>query len=415
MNADILKYTVQRLETFLTEIEKQRCKEFPFAHSKEAIENLYVIFNREVSLIKKIQPDNDSQVIKLACTQAIKKIAMCSMRLGCILHSLDDHNAYEIYRPLWHLASGLLEPCTQAESRSTRLILYSEWSYNAIIYNEYIHLPGFLFVGLPAWEASNPLLIPLAGHEFGHALWNQRRLNKIVENKLSQKAFAIIRNNWTKYQELFDGIKLEDIKDTLFVYQILDSITYSLKQSEEVFCDCIGLFLFGKSYLHAFAYLLSPTLGNRRSYEYPSMLKRVQYLQQISLKMNILIPNNYDSNFDYTEFPSTLPRSIQLLLELSDEITSAIVDDIIALIYDYVKSIHNSEKSVQSILKDFSRMIPSEESTCLADIINAAWEAYCDENLWTTLDFVDKCKFLKELVLKTIELLEIKMIMGEKG
>jgi hypothetical protein len=39
---------------------------------------------------------------------------------------------------------------------------------------------------------------------------------------------------------------------------------------EELFCDLAGLALFGESYLHAFQYLLSPSIGFSRSEEYPS-------------------------------------------------------------------------------------------------------------------------------------------------
>ena len=56
-------------------------------------------------------------------------------------------------------------------NRETRLILSSEWDYSPFMYDQITDLPSFVFIGLPACESANPLLLPLAGHELGHSVW----------------------------------------------------------------------------------------------------------------------------------------------------------------------------------------------------------------------------------------------------
>ena len=82
-------------------------------------------------------------------------------------------------------------------------------------------------------------------------------------------------------------MKGADIRNDMFVQPIVrQSASLALRQSEELYCDFMGLSLFGKSYLFAFDYLIAPGLSSRRDAKYPSLETRVTLLAKYAASLN---------------------------------------------------------------------------------------------------------------------------------
>ena len=58
------------------------------------------------------------------------------------------------------------------------------------------------------------------------------------------------------------------------------SFELATRQLEEIFCDYYGLHIFGLSFLHAFRYFLSPSLGQYRINEYPPIKERALFVKE---------------------------------------------------------------------------------------------------------------------------------------
>ena len=114
---------------------------------------------------------NDDRTIKDACAVALGVCFMSTCPSWFDPRSTNVRNAFQICAPLQRLCECVLEPSISPLRRTTRLILSSEWTYQPQVYPEKDFLPSYVLIGLPAPESSNPLLLPLAGHELGHSLW----------------------------------------------------------------------------------------------------------------------------------------------------------------------------------------------------------------------------------------------------
>ena len=115
-------------------------------------------------------------------------------------------------------------------------------------------MPGYVLLGLPASESGNPLLIPLAGHELGHTTWQRKSLREKYGKQIQASILDNAKKQKSRYDEFFTG----GLDLPLIVGNLDPAIQCSLRQAEETFCDFFGLRLFAVSFLHAFAYLLTP-------------------------------------------------------------------------------------------------------------------------------------------------------------
>ena len=125
----------------------------------------------------------------------------------------------------------MLEPSISPLRRTTRLILSSEWTYQPQVYPEKDFLPSYVLIGLPAPESSNPLLLPLAGHELGHSLWRannvgdelnlsvvQHVINAIV---LQKDLFIKTYQSELSYPDIESATQPQFIEDSDRQYEIL--------------------------------------------------------------------------------------------------------------------------------------------------------------------------------------------------
>lgn len=408
----LVKYACDRIKAALDSIRQLKASEFPYPDSKDALCRIETLFEDVLKRLSAI--DADPSYIRQLCSISLRHLFIYLPILGFILRSTNVRNAFEIFRPLRDIARKVLDP-------KVKLLLSSEWAYSPMIYHEIRVLPGFVLIGLPASESSNPLVIPLCGHELGHAVWtrNKDELENITKNVFYEEAPKYITTNWQKYKELFVPSINEpsnnlgtDIFASTMLWQILKLL---FKQAEECFCDFIGLRIFGSAFLHSFAYLCSPCLSSPRPITYPQLMKRVKYLVKAAKEYQLEVPKSYENMFKNRTEPQ-LASMDKLRLSISDYMLDKITNDMIAKAGDIISETNiprPSDEERKRICKRFELVVPASQCKSLVEILNAAWWAYGNADLWkgTPDVFEQKDQILKDLVLKNIEIFEVEQIL----
>ena len=355
--------------------------------------------------------------MKQACALSLRDLFDYLPLLGFILRSTNVRNTFEVFAPLLDLIRDVLDG-KNPSSRTTRLILSSEWDFSPLMFDQIPNLPNFVFIGLPASESANPLLIPLAGHELGHSVWAKQRLRSQIEQDIHQAILAGIKTDWNEFQTVFNvpvQIQQTELANNLFLVQTWEPILASaLGQTEETFCDFIGLRLFGESYLHSFAYLLSPSHSGERSPQYPSMKTRVRNLVAAANSYGITCPNGYVDEFE-DDLPASPSETKRFRLKIADQALARMIDTIVRKADEIVRqsgTVLSSHEEIERIRNRFSFVVPAENCKCLADVINAGWRVFLDPTFWNTIPqiFDRRASIIKELALKTIEVFQIERL-----
>jgi len=406
----LLSYAIGRIESLLASIKQLGGAEFPYKDSQDALHTIQELFKRQLNDLKAQDKDTSPAVVKQKCSFSLKDLFRCLPLLGFVLRSTNVRNAFEIFGPLRDIARMVLEPEVEAPNRTTKLLLSSEWGYSPVTYHEISDLAGFVLIGLPAPESSNPLLIPLSGHELGHSVWARHRLKQYFRPDIQKKILDYIQTNWNEYQALFPSVSSSAELDTnLFARQTwLLALHWALKQAEESFCDFIGISIYGTSYLRAFAYLLSPNVSSPRSANYPDSMARVRNLVKAANSYKFDTPQDYEGMFRDRP-PQPLRPEDKFRLSAADEALEEIVNGLIKKAKELVSSSDISkpdDSEIKRIYERYKLVVPAEKCKSLADILNAAWEAYEDRGLWSSMPDVakDKNRVLRDLVLKNIEI-----------
>ncbi len=417
-----LEFAKRRLSAFVDELGKLSESEFPYSHSKLALEQLQKLFQRKLERIKAFKETSDPAIVKQECALVLRALFEYLPLAGFILRSTNVRNAFEVFGPLLRLASNILEPGVSKKDRKTKLVLSSEWDYSPFIYREIPDLPGFVLIGLPAPESANPLLIPLAGHEFGHSVYGKLKLARTLMPRVKQRILSVIETRWDEYHNLFHGIKKEELTTNMFAFETWSqSVVWCLRQAEETFCDFVGLRIFGSSFLNAFAYLLSPNAGPR-SVMYPNMSKRIDHLLEAATIFKIEVPLNYKTIFE-DDPAASLTASDTFRVSLADQALESMVSEIIddadaAMKTSLGSNDSEAEKSrgeIDRICQRFQRVVPAEGCRNIPDLLAASWKAFNNPDLWKDLPEIhrNRDKVLKELVLKNIEIFEIEQILKD--
>jgi hypothetical protein len=347
----------------------------------------------------------------------LQKLYAYSPLLGFILRSTNVRNAFEVVGPFLRLTRQVLDAGQSVAANQTRLLFSSEWDYSPFTYPAIPDLPGYLFIGLPAPESGNPLLVPLAAHELGHSAWIRNGLEAEYRPLAKAEIVKLIEARWIDYTELFRPratLKPADLTTDLFALESWSlAFNLCLKQAEETLCDCLGLRLFGTSYLHAFAYLLSPGF-ERRSVGYPSTQARIANLLNAAASYDVGAPDQYEELFG-TDKAVDLVRSDEFQLAIADGALKALVPAIIARaaeIAETAKLPVASAGEEDRILKRFSKGVPAEHCKTIVDIVNAGWRAMLGTDTLEQLPVKPDRRgaVLKELLLKNFEVYEIEQI-----
>jgi len=423
-----LEFARHRLRAFLAEISELDNSEFPYSDSRRALRRVKGRFDGLLRMLDDLGPGADVHVIKEHSNLSLESCVNYLPVLGFILRSTNVRNGFELVGPLRRLADQLLRPNRKKGESKIQLLLSSEWDYIPLFRCE-ADLPGFVMIGLPAHESSNPLLFPLCAHELGHALWGTKEREARYSSDLSGELDSQIgdRAKWDELRKAFPQFAdykrpprdAQEPSPDLFQQSVSFStvrnvaIQWATMQAEEIFCDFVGLRLFGRAYLLAFTHLLSPGNIGKRLPGYPQPNSRVEHMLKAVEAYSIPDPgidaDSYDSRPEW-ELPGD-----RLLMSLADDAVTCIVD---ALIDDVEKTAEETkvpvvdQASVEQILGKFRWAVPACGCPSLADILNAGWRVFEDGRFWERLPNIHKKKdqVLKELLLKNIELFELEQI-----
>lgn len=415
----LLYYTKHRLEAFIAEAGRLSDAEFPYSHSRTALIELKRYFEECLAVLKAIDPKSEPEVIKQFSGLVLGDFFAYLPLLGFILRSTNVRNAFEAFRPLLRLARQVLEPSTTEQDCTTKLLISSEWDYSPLTYNTIAKLPGYVFIGFPAPESANPLVVPLAGHELGHAVWVSRGLDARYRPILSAAVVEIVQARWDEYVAIFHpDFPPEEVASNLGgVESWSTAVNWAVSQAEESFCDYCGLELFRESYVSAFAYLLSPSLGNgTRSIDYPPLDVRAARLAKAAQQLQIDVPADYEELFE-PDTPPPLVRADEFRVSVADAAVASLVDDIATEAAAVVKAaglLAPQPSETDRILARFRQAVPAEQCTSLTALLNAGWLVFSDPDFWPSelVPAESRHEVLRELLLKNFEIFEMEHIKG---
>jgi hypothetical protein len=123
------EYSEARLHSVLDEIAKLGQSEFPYAHSREALNLLEAEYNTHLAKLASLAAGTDVAVVNGYCSEALLDIFRYIPLLGFILRSTNVRNAFEVHGPLLRLCQDVVGP-------DTKLILSSEWDFSPFIFPE---------------------------------------------------------------------------------------------------------------------------------------------------------------------------------------------------------------------------------------------------------------------------------------
>ena len=415
----LLDNTRQKVREFLREVSHVGESEFPYGQSEEALKKLRRIFRTRLALLDQYDDKSDPAIAKNQCAIAWSHLWVYLPLVGFILRSTNVRNAFEIYAPLLRLARNVLEPNEQYENCKTKLVLSSEWEYSPLIYSDITNIEDFVLMGIPAPESSNPLLVPLAGHELGHLLWTKEKLYDHLYPQAEDLVIDEIAHDFSTFVAAFglQGKTTSDLTtdpDVLPLYA--PSIEWLLAQAQESFCDFVGLRIFGWSYTKAHAYLLAPKLSMRRSERYPNIATRAKNLEKAAGRYNVQIDCGYVDMFEDDEEPF-VTRPDLFLLSIADKSLDNLIDDLISEADRLITAAgiaHSTDEEIDNILGRYKVVVPFEGASGFPSILNAAWKVHDQPKFWKGREEVQKKRsgVLKDLVLKNIEIYELEQRKG---
>jgi hypothetical protein len=406
----VLRATRARVATFLQEARHLRDSEFPYPHAREALDAIIGRFEGHMKDLQSLSEANQKDVVKQRASIVLRDISNFVPLLGFVLRSTNVRNAFEVHGPLLRIARVLL-------GDGARLVLSSEWNYAPHTFVNIPSLDGFVFIGLPAPESANPLLIPLAGHELGHPLWKRNDLGSRLKHGLTGAISEGIVARAERVKKLYPTTA-EDLLarvENLFTVEVIAPILeLAARQSEERFCDFVGLRVFGTSYLSAFAYLLAPNWSGARPMRYPNLKRRANDLVAAAQRFEIDVDERYADLFEDLSMAGFTDEA-KFQVELADEASATVV----AQLHDAAERVTPAEKipsrrraTEDEVLHRLRRIVPSDGSASLTEVLCAGWRAFEDERFWTDVREVKgrEGAVLRDLLLKSCEVLEIEQL-----
>lgn len=141
-----------------------------------------------------------------------QKIFSLTNYLGILLRSTNLRNCFEAYFSFEEMAFAIM-------GETDRLILSSEWdSVPFYIPSPPAALSGFVIIGIPAFASRNSLLLPLAAHELGHAVWREKNLDSLLNIEADKALRAKIDGNVREFKRDFsleDNLLFPDRKERI--------------------------------------------------------------------------------------------------------------------------------------------------------------------------------------------------------
>jgi hypothetical protein len=398
--------TKKKLQAVVDQISQLLLSDFPHASSEDALKLMQKYFLRQLKRLDEAKKSSVKTATIQTCITINERIYQHLPILGFLLRSTNVRNAFEAYYSLVEIARALIGP-------KAKVVVSSEWDFSPLTYPMTVSvLPNYVLLGLPSTESMNSLILPLAGHEFGHSVW----LNDDLENKnhraVNDSAKQYLKDNWKLFRASAPRMPLRPTDrhfrtNRILVDVLSDIVTLALSQMEETFCDALGVHLFGNSYAFAFHYLLAPSLGGTRALQYPTLITRARNITN-ALDLKLAGFKNYSSEFE--EKQPDLAERDNFIVGAADDIAIAMSSQMYMAAQNIVcrraQRFVSDEGAVNDILLMFNHDVPAQNPRSLSDILNAAWR-YVNENAKTHKESKRPLfEWTSELVLKSIEVLE---------
>jgi hypothetical protein len=196
MPHDYFDYTREKLVSFNRQISELLAADFPIPRNREALVKLSGVFDGQLRRIDSIGIVSEA-VRKAACAHINVMIRKFLPLLGFILRSTNVRNSFELADPITRLACHLL-------SRDLLFVLSSEWEFSPLTYSlSFEELHDVIFLGLPSFESSNALIIPLAGHELGHWIWREADISSRIGVVLRENTVNVYIDEWHDFEKAF--------------------------------------------------------------------------------------------------------------------------------------------------------------------------------------------------------------------
>lgn len=451
----VLAFAVDRLYAVERELNSLCQSEFPYKSSELFAKEL---LDSTRQLIARLEsPKNPMKGTKatLAAQTTIKYLSLIIPHMGIILRSSNARNAFELYAPLQEMATALMRAAK--DDAPPMVVLSSEWDYSPIYYPTTHYHTGYVLLGIPAPESSNPLILPLAGHEMGHACWLRLGLRAEFEEALKRALYPILLDNWDTltlvYHELAKRSKpelTELLKDISFAGEVEEVFEAAWNQAEEAFCDILATRIFGSTYIKAFAYLLSSALREQAGKLYPGSRLRLELMAMTCNELKVSLDSPYMLAFPGLQYnlQATFKKgyvakeslnkvldtegSLAFVYCVAESAVAAIASDLFKRADELVTNAGLApakEKVVSQTRKWFANQVPSPGPCSLSEVMEAAWleyEAYRstrDKALASVksrkqtnkvqADYLERMRTLKEVVLKTLEVREVHAMLSD--
>ncbi len=299
--------------------------------------------------------------------------------------------------------------------QQAKLVLSCEWEYSPYIYHSVPQLPDFALLGLPASESGNPLLLPLAGHEFGHSLWAQGRLRDDVLPPVQTALIDNIRTQrWADHRRFYGIGDPAELTTTLLGNQsFVTALDWALAQAEETFCDFLGLRIFGPSFAEAHVFLLTPAPGGLREPRYPNGQTRLGNLDFAAKAFGFAVRADLLNAVedDQDPFTSQFEEANHYQLELADAALAAVLPDLCQKARDRAGNCaypDDDSAAINRILDRFEVGVPASDIGSLPLILAAGWACLVNgAPVGRAADEPQRAELLRELVLKSLEILEV--------
>jgi hypothetical protein len=407
-------FCVQKVDSAISMVERLIDGDYPHRDSSEALLRILAVYQKDRDLLLSIDASVAQDTVLEHCRRVNINLVRFKAFLGLLLRSSNIRNAFELYFPIKILALELLE-------QPTAVVLSSEWSFSPYTYPVALaELPEFIFIGIPASESQNPLILPLAGHELGHVVWRRKGAKKEFDPIIRAEIVRLYKKNWERFRKLFDQSpdKANKLETDLFSLRIWgQSYKLAQRQLEEVFCDYVGLYVFGRSFLHSFRYLIAPSLGYHRSLNYPRLRDRARYMMKYGVHLGLKEIPGYPNSFSEQENP--LAPSEAFILEMADEATKNLYDKLPHMVEKYrgkAESFLEGTADEPGVKRSLLNLVPAASARSMTAVVNAAWDIRLKINNWHILSDIEdeakrqkeKLRVLRDLVLKSFEVYEFR-------
>lgn len=423
---DELLFAKQKLLQIKSEVARVRTSDFHHPGVKNVLDIIDQEFEVLLYEINRASPSSDTK--RNRALDVNRRLQHFHYVLGVILRSTNTRNSFEIYDPVLRLAKRLLHI-------DTVLILSSEWDFVPFATpSVFAGVRNCVVVGLPVMEAANALVIPLAGHELGHAVWRDKKLLEQTAADREAALSAVLLQSWETFAS-FPGVpsKKEEISSRLTTSEWGQiPLSTMAEVCEELFCDMLGVRLFGMGYLYAFEYLAAPSLGETDLQGYPAFDARAGYLAD-AMRSIVEAEHNeglggaptgarggeawprfegYEGRFSEKNRP-TLEDYDKFLLDSAHQACESLVPRLREIAAEVCGADGDDPelplptlKGAKKALKRLRNGLPAVAD--LADLVNAGWLAYLDPDFWSDVPEwkSGKFRFLNELVFKSLDVTE---------